>query len=186
LSDVLVGCNLEDFNFLDWQIQRTRENDSRGQSGVVGVNSAKASVTVGVCVAVIGNTNATKAWTSIGRTIDCFVLLFGLQCKSPRWDVVRILQREKKTLLTLIRLAAVLSVNAKVEHSRFPFHRSEAAENVSFCVQKHSQSVCVTVISAVKFLCFSTIATVMPYNPKLRLSEFHEDLRKVRNDQQIE
>jgi hypothetical protein len=40
---------------------RTREKRFPVQSGVVGVNIAKAiSVTALVCVAVIGNTNVTK------------------------------------------------------------------------------------------------------------------------------
>jgi hypothetical protein len=46
-----------------------------------------------------------------------------------------------------------------VPHLRFPLHRSKAAENGSFPVQNYSQSLCVTVTSTVKFLCFEIIAT---------------------------
>jgi hypothetical protein len=38
-----LGYNLEDFDFFDLEIPRTRENNIRGQSGVVGVNDAKLS-----------------------------------------------------------------------------------------------------------------------------------------------
>jgi hypothetical protein len=74
---------------------RTREKRFPYQSGVVRVTVAKLSVTVSVCVAVIGHTNVEKVWTPSVRTPDCRVLLFGLQRKSPRREVVRILQREK-------------------------------------------------------------------------------------------
>jgi hypothetical protein len=100
-------CNLEDFDFFDLEIVRTRENDILFQSGVVGVTSAKLSVTVGVCVAIVENTDVTttpEAWTESGNTPDCLVLPFDLQRKSLRRDAVRILQRENKTLLTVIRL----------------------------------------------------------------------------------
>jgi hypothetical protein len=68
---------------------------------------------------------------------------------------VRILQREKKSLQTVIRLEAV------------PISPEETAENGPICVQNHSQSVCVTVTSAVKFFCFETIATALPQNRKI-------------------
>jgi hypothetical protein len=74
------------------EIVPTRENEIRVQSGVGGVRVDEASATVGVCVAVIGNTHVTipKDWTASGITIDCVVLLSGLRRKSPRRDVVRI------------------------------------------------------------------------------------------------
>jgi hypothetical protein len=78
--------------------QRTRENRVPVQFGVVGVTVANVSPTVGVCVAVIVNTNASQSWASMGRRIDCVVSYDGFQCKSLRRDVVRILQREKETL----------------------------------------------------------------------------------------
>jgi hypothetical protein len=54
---------------------------------VFGVTVPKlGSETVGVFVAVIGNTKAIKVWTGIGKTKDCQALLFSLQCKSPRRD----------------------------------------------------------------------------------------------------
>jgi hypothetical protein len=72
-------------------MRRTRENDAVGQSGVVGGRDAKKNETVGVCVALIVNTNVTttpKAWTPFGITPDGRVLPFGPQRKSPRRDVV--------------------------------------------------------------------------------------------------
>jgi hypothetical protein len=91
-------CDLEDFDFLHCEIVRTRENSHAVQVGVVRVRVVKRTVTVGVCVAVIGNTNVTKAWTPLGATPDCFVLPFGHQRKFPRREIARILQRKKKTV----------------------------------------------------------------------------------------
>jgi hypothetical protein len=111
-----LGCDFEDFNLCDFEIPRTREKDAILHSSVVGVGHAKiVSVTAGACVAVIANNNVTiiiritKAWTILGVTKDCPMLLFSLQRKSPRRDVVRILQREKKTLQTVIRLQMLTS-----------------------------------------------------------------------------
>jgi hypothetical protein len=101
-------CDFEDFNFFDLQILRTCENDSPAKSSVVGVSGAKGSPTEGVCVAVTANKNVRKVWTASGITIDCPMLLFGLQCKSPGRDVVGILQREKKTLQTVIRCVFII------------------------------------------------------------------------------
>jgi heme exporter protein D len=88
------------------ELGRTREKCVPSQSGVVGVTFAKVlSVTVGVCIAVSFNTEtARKVWTAAGITTDCLVLHFLLQRKTPRRDVVRILQREKETLQTRIGL----------------------------------------------------------------------------------
>jgi hypothetical protein len=98
--------DFENFNFLHVEIRRTREKRGRVQSGVVRVTVAKvASVAVTLSVAAIGNINVAKVWTGVETTIDCVVLLFSLQRKSPRRDFVRILQREKETLHTRIGLA---------------------------------------------------------------------------------
>jgi hypothetical protein len=69
--------DFENFNFLHLEIRRTREKRFPVESGVVGVTAAKLSPTVGVCAAVIVNTNVTKVWTAVGMTTDCQVL-FGL------------------------------------------------------------------------------------------------------------
>jgi hypothetical protein len=97
-------CDLEDFDFFNLEIPPTREKDNLIQSGVIRVSDAKASATVNICVAVIGNSNVIKVWTSFGITNDCPILHFVLQRKSPRPDIVRILQRENKTPQTVIRL----------------------------------------------------------------------------------
>jgi hypothetical protein len=87
------------------EILRTREKRLPDLSGVVGVIVVKvASEAVGACVAVIVNPNVPKDWTFLGITTDYHVILSGLQRKSPRRDVVRILQREKETLHTYIGL----------------------------------------------------------------------------------
>jgi phosphoenolpyruvate carboxylase len=83
------------------------------------------------------------------------VITVDLQHQFPRRDVVRILQREKQTLLTVIHLAAIGC-------GSFPFHGSEHAENIPFCVENHVQSVCVTVTSTMKFFHFETIAIGWP------------------------
>jgi hypothetical protein len=54
-------------------------------------------------------------WTEI--TFDCPVILFGVQRKSPRRDVVRIRQREKETLQTRVCLVAVVLLPALPVHS---------------------------------------------------------------------
>jgi hypothetical protein len=96
----VLDSDFEHLNFLHLERLRTRENRVISQSGVVRVSVAKViSVTVSVCVAVIVNSNViTKLCTVNGTTKDCAAFLFGLQRKSPRRDVVRILQREKETL----------------------------------------------------------------------------------------
>jgi hypothetical protein len=53
-------CDLEDFDFPHCETLRIRENNFPVQAGVVCVRGAKATATVGVCVAVTGNTNVTK------------------------------------------------------------------------------------------------------------------------------
>jgi hypothetical protein len=109
-EQVLV-CHFENFNFLHLEIPVTREKRVPGQSGVVGVIHAKASATVGVCVAFILNSKTTsKEWAPVGFTTDCLVLLFGHQRKCPRRQVVRILQREKETVQTRVGLVAVTPI----------------------------------------------------------------------------
>jgi hypothetical protein len=43
-----LGCELEDINFFDLEILRTRENDLPVQSGVSDVRAVKATVTLDV------------------------------------------------------------------------------------------------------------------------------------------
>jgi hypothetical protein len=68
-------CNLEDFDFFDSEIRRTRVNDLPVQSNFVGVSEAKRSVIAAACFAVIGNTNIrtipTKAWTQLASPGCC-------------------------------------------------------------------------------------------------------------------
>jgi hypothetical protein len=150
---------------------RTRENDFPVQFGVVDVRLAKGSGSV--YVAVIGNINvrtsftpsSTKKWTSIETTPNSLMLLFSLQWKFPRREVVRILQREKKTLLTVIRFGeGVFEPGIPTSHSEFPLHRSETSENVPFRVENHCQSVCVTVTEVAKVFCFEPSPTIPAQN----------------------
>jgi hypothetical protein len=132
-------CDLENFNFFHLEMIQTRENDVPIQSSVIGVSAAKGSVTETVCMAVIGNNHVprriTKVWTMSGITNDCLVLHFGLQRKCPRRNVARILQCEKKTVQTIIRLHAVVIIPVlPVLYQRFPLQRSETTENVPFRV----------------------------------------------------
>jgi hypothetical protein len=78
-----------------------------------------------------------------------------LQRKFSRWKVARILQCEKKTLQTVIRLHVIECV-------QLPLHRTETAEDVPFRIQNHSQTVSVTVTSVMKFCRLETIATASP------------------------
>jgi hypothetical protein len=86
----------------------TRENSFPVQAGVVRVREATGTATAGVCVAVIGNTNVTKVRTATKITRERSVLLFGVQRKCPRREIVRILQRKNKILETRIYLPAVV------------------------------------------------------------------------------
>jgi hypothetical protein len=63
---------------------------------------------------------------------------------------------------SFIFILQVMNVFVNLFVSVIPFHRSETAENVPFRVQYHSQSVCVIVISAVKFRNTETIAIAAP------------------------
>jgi hypothetical protein len=113
LSPCWLVFDLEDFDFCDFEITRTREKSTALHSGVVGVNKAKVlSRAVGISVTVIRNSNVrsitiAKAWTPSIIATDCLVLPLKLQWKSPRGDVVGILQGKKETLPTLIRLEQV-------------------------------------------------------------------------------
>jgi hypothetical protein len=146
--------------------------------GVVDVTQTKdVSPTLGVCVAVIGN---NKECAPVGITFDCSVLPLGLQSKSPRRDIVRILQRENKTLPIVIPLPGVVSVSKlPVPHPRFPLQRSETTENIPIRLKKQCQNVCVTVTSAVKVFYVETITTAPPQNRKLLLPELLEDRQNL-------
>jgi hypothetical protein len=85
---------------------------------------------------------------------------------------MRILQREKETLLTVIRLAPAV-------RKRFPPNRRKPAEDVPACVQNHGQFVCVAVASAVKVGGFETIATAPPQQFETLPAERREDRPKV-------
>jgi hypothetical protein len=101
-------CDLEDFDLLHAEMLRACENRVLLQSDVIAVNDPKRSETSGASIALIGNINVTKVWTQSGITPDCPPLHFGLQPKSPRRDVVRILQREKETPQTGIGFVAAV------------------------------------------------------------------------------
>jgi hypothetical protein len=183
-----LSSDLEDLDFFDLEILRTRENDVSVQSGLVDVRDAKVSFIAGVPVAIIANNHVTsKDWTPFGITLVCVLLLLGPQRKPPRRDAVRILQREKKTFLTAICFPDVVIASAlPVPHPRFPLHRREPSELVPFRVQNHSQSVCAAVASVVKFFRFETIAAAPPQNFETLPPELREDLRKARNDLRFE
>jgi hypothetical protein len=190
--DLAEGClvgDFENFNFLHLEIHRTREQCVPAQSCVVGVTvivAIKVGETVGVCVAVIANTNVTKVWTPVPTIHDCPVLLFGLQRKSARRDVVRILQREKESLQNRVGLVAVVVFSDfPVPFSGFPLHRSESAKDIPVRVQNHSQSVLVPVAAAVKVPITETIAAAAPEKIKLFFLEILEETRKITNDRRI-
>jgi hypothetical protein len=79
-------------------------------------------------------------WTATGITIDCLVLHFELQSKFPLRDVLRIRQREKQTLETVVDFLVAQLVG-------FLLHWSEAGEDVPFRVQNHNQIVYLTITS---------------------------------------
>jgi hypothetical protein len=88
------------------------------------------------------------------------VFLFSFQPKSQSWEILRILQREKETFLTLIRFPAIVLVPVfLVPFTRFPFNRSEATENIPFHIQNQRQSICVTITTTVKVEGTETITT---------------------------
>jgi hypothetical protein len=47
-----------------------------------------------------------------------------------------------------------------VPESQFLLDQSETTEKISICIEKESRTISVTGTSAVKFLCFETIAAV--------------------------
>jgi hypothetical protein len=55
-----LASHLEDLDFLDLEILRTREDDPSVHSGIVGRREAKGSAIVGVCASPA---LVTKAWT---------------------------------------------------------------------------------------------------------------------------
>jgi hypothetical protein len=77
---------------------------------VSSMSASQGSPTVGICVAVIANTNVNVAqsWTIRGIALDCVLLLLGLQCEFPRGGVAWIIQREKKTFQALVAFVLVV------------------------------------------------------------------------------
>jgi hypothetical protein len=127
----------------------------------VGVSVAKVeSVTLGVCVAVLGNKDVIKPWTKSAITIDCPVRLFGVHCKPPRRDVVRSLERENETPLAVADLEEVLAI--PFPHEQFQRHRRKPAEDAPLCVQNHGQCVCV----AAQASPFKPIAGILRRSPE--------------------
>jgi hypothetical protein len=111
---VLLHCrslhDFEHFDFLHLETIRTREKRVSGQSSVIYVFGTKGSgVTLGAHVALIQNSNVRKGRAPFRQTIDCFAFLFAFYHKFPCTDIMRILQREKETLRTIIH--RVLPVN---------------------------------------------------------------------------
>jgi hypothetical protein len=125
------------------------------QFSVVDVSQANRNITVGVCIAVIGNTNVatdTKASTAFKIINNGLLLPFGVQRKSSRQHAEKIRQREKKTLQTVVCLHPIAIFPAcEVPHARFSLNRSETTENIPVRVQNQSQSVRMNVRSDVKF-----------------------------------
>jgi hypothetical protein len=113
---------------------------------------------------MIWNTNVIKMSVSIKLKTDWSFLLFVVQHKSRYREVMRLPERENKTFQTVMDLPTMVSIPkmivACVPESRFPLDQSEITEKVSIRVEKESQSVSVTVTSAVKVLYFETLAAV--------------------------
>jgi hypothetical protein len=140
-------------------------------SGIVDITGAKkASATLIVCVAIIGNTNISVKWTSFRMTIDCCVFLLCLQRKSPSRNLGWILECEKKAFHTRVHLILAL---------RVPFHWGKASENVPMRVHDHSQSVCVTVAADLKIVCAKTVAAPASENCELSLAELGENIGEL-------
>jgi hypothetical protein len=136
-------CDLRNVDFLDLEILQTRENDFLLQSGAVGVNQTKIFETFGVCVAVIGN---NKRWTPFGIKIDCSVLFLDLQRKSS------------SSGCCATSFSHISPFHTRDSHSNL----SETTEVILVCLQNHSQSVFLTVTSALKL---ETAAIASPQNP---------------------
>jgi hypothetical protein len=101
VKETYFVCDLEDFNFPHPEVFSTREDRLPVQSPVVDVRAANSNVPAGVCVALIGKINVTKAWTARGMRIYCMLFL-GHQCKFSRRDVLWTFQCEKKTLQAIV------------------------------------------------------------------------------------
>jgi hypothetical protein len=182
-----VFSDLEDFDFLHFECGATRENGHPVQSSVVGVSRAKLRPTPAVCVAVVGNSNATKVWTPLVIRIDCPPLLVGLRCKSLPRDVVRILQGGRETPQTATDFHAIVLVpGLPIPCARLLHQWREAAENVPLRINNYSQSVHVAVGAAVKVATAETLAGSPLQKRKPLPSELGEVCRKVRNDSQTE
>jgi alpha-mannosidase len=90
-------------------------------------------------------------------------------------------------------LEGFVSVKRKLSRLSFPpiavcghpNHQTETVEDVLFRVQNHRKSLCVTVTSAVKLMCFETIAATRQQKRKTSRLEFYQNVRKIANDQRI-
>jgi hypothetical protein len=140
---------------------RTREKNASVQSSVTRVLPIKqASETLGGLVTVIMNIDIPKAWTVITPTNNCVVLLFDLERKSFHIEVVPILEREKEICRIVIRSAFIRDASDPLlQLSR---HRRETAEYSPSRVQNHSQCVCMTITSPVKYRRMKILATASP------------------------
>jgi hypothetical protein len=115
---------LEDFDFLHSEKRGLRENSAPAQASVVRESAVKAAGTAGIGVAVIANITVIKVWTQRGITKDCLAFPFGLQRELARREMVRILQRKRKTLQTRICLS---------NWPRLPFFSVEAQKCSFLC-----------------------------------------------------
>jgi hypothetical protein len=98
VSGECFGAGFEDFNFLHWEILRTREDSRPVIFGVICVVNSQGSLIVLMCIAFVVNNDITKVWTQTGMTTDCILKLSSLESKCPRRNVAGITQREQETL----------------------------------------------------------------------------------------
>jgi hypothetical protein len=139
-------------------------------TGVIRVITTEPISAAGEISGALVNPNIRKLWTVFGITIDCPILLCGLQRKSPRGDIVPIPQCENETLQSSVGLVKAIQV---------PLHWSESAEDVPVRVQNHGQSVRVSVAAAVKFTRTKTVAAAAPQKRKPPSAKLSDHLRKV-------
>jgi hypothetical protein len=180
-ADGCLRTNLENINFLHLEMCQTCEKSVTtlisDDAGVVDLPFTRAtSESLPICIAVVENGNVTETWTQVRTTTDCIPV--GFHRKSPRRDVVRILQREKETLQTRVDLVLFRS-------PRLPLQRSESTENIPICVQNHSQSVPVPITAAVKVVRTETIAASAIQKRKQLPMELQADRRKLRDNHRL-
>jgi hypothetical protein len=84
----------------------------------------------------------------IGNTSYCSIPAFGLQCKTPRRDGVRIRKREQETPLTCIGLVA--AVLARQSLLQLPLRPRKPSDDIPVCIFNESQSVRAAVTVIVK------------------------------------